>query len=217
MSQLQAIDRSFGEIAALAKRAARGAGYAWGACEDASMATEWLARHGFPSIEALSQALSMNRPWAAPSTGTLPWTAVAGTWLCPILTGAALADHLPLALYAGEITVAGLRSPLLAAGCVAAYGEAIGCLYQFNWNGIVIEGDKTESQPYDTTRDLLTSCAGIFKCTKIKTIPSNGLTLSLSRPRIELSHWRHLERLAARTYAPPSESSRLLGAGPSED
>ena len=140
MTKATKLDRSFGEVAALAKRATRGAGYDWGACEDASAATEWLSRHGLPGVEALSQALSTEAvsPLARIAIGK-PWMAAEGTHICPLMAGAALTDHIQHAADDGGITILGLRSPLLTVGCVGVFGEAIDRCYQLEWNEIQIE------------------------------------------------------------------------------
>lgn len=212
------LERSFGEIAGLAKRATRGAGYAWGACEDASAATEWLSRNGLPGIEALSQALSAQvRSPLAPFTIGQPWRATDGTLLCPLMTGAALTDHIHHAAYNDGITILGLHSPLLTAGCVAAFGEVTGRYYQLQWNEILIEVGHKQCLNKGAARDLFCSSTDKFKCTAIEATLPHTKTLRPTRPSITAAHWNHLEHLAFQTYAPATAASRLSGAGPEED
>ena len=217
MTEVAILERSFGEIAALTKRATRGAGYAWGACEDASAATEWLSRYGLPGVDVLSQALSTRaQPPMARVTIGEPWTAADGTHICPLMAGAALTDHIRHAADDGGITILGLRSPLLTVGCVGVFGEAIDRCYQLEWNEIQIEVGRERCLIKGDALDLSNSSTDKFKCTKIDAAPPHDIPLCPARPSIAAAHWSHLEQLASRTYAPATVASRLSGAGPGD-
>lgn len=217
MTKAAILERSFGEITALAKRATRGAGYAWGACEDASAATEWLSRNGLPGVEALSQALSTQErsPMARITIGQ-PWTAAGGTHICPLVAGAALTDHIRQAADDGGITILGLRSPLLTVGCVGVFGEAIDRCYQLDWDEILIEVGRERCLTKGSARDLSNSSTDKFKCIEIDAAPPHNIPLCPARPSIAAAHWSHLEQLASQTYAPATAASRLSGAGPGD-
>lgn len=49
---------SIGEIAALSRRAVRGAGYPWGIADEAAWAVSWLQRAGLPGADALASGLA---------------------------------------------------------------------------------------------------------------------------------------------------------------
>ncbi|MBT6314332.1 MAG: DUF3726 domain-containing protein [Alphaproteobacteria bacterium] len=217
MTKATKLDRSFGEVAALAKRATRGAGYDWGACEDASAATEWLSRHGLPGVEALSQALSTEAvsPLARIAIGK-PWMAAEGTHICPLMAGAALTDHIQHAADDGGITILGLRSPLLIVGCVGAYGEATGRYYKLEWDEILIEVGRERCLIKGSARDLSVSSTDKFKCTEIEASPMHNSPRRPIRRSIAAGHWNLLEQLAAQTYAPATAASRSSGAGPAD-
>lgn len=209
------LERSFGEIAALAKRATRGAGYAWGACEDAASATEWLSRQGLPGVQVLSNALSAHEgPQIAPTITEQPWKAANGALLCALTTAAALTDHIQLAAHDGGIAILNLRFPLLTVGCVGAYGEATGRRYQLKWNDTQIDAGLGGSFTEDPTHKLISASANMFRCTELEAIPARATQSSPTRPSIDVAHWKRLEQLAFRTYAPATAASRLSGAGP---
>jgi hypothetical protein len=217
MTEAAIVERSFGEIAALAKRATRGAGYAWGACEDASAATEWLSRNGLPGVEALSQALSARArsPMTRVTIGP-PWMAADGAHICPLMAGAALTDHIHHAAVDGGITILGLRSPLLTVGCVGAFGEATGRCYKLEWDEILIDVGRQRCLIKGVALDLSSSSTDKFKCTEIDAAPPHNVPLCQARPSIAAAHWSHLEQLASQTYAPATAASRLSGAGPGD-
>jgi hypothetical protein len=217
MTKAAILERSFGEIAAMAKRATRGAGYAWGACEDASAATKWLSRNGLPGVAALSHALSTRArsPMARVTIGK-PWTAADGTHICPLMAGAALTDHNHHAADDGGITILGLRSPLLTVGCVGAFGEATGRCYKLEWDEILIEVGRERCLIKGSAIDLSNSSTDKFKCIEIDAAPPHNIRICPARPSIAADHWSHLEQLASRTYAPATAASRLSGAGPGD-
>jgi hypothetical protein len=75
---------SLGETAALALKAARGAGMSWGLAEETAASVVWLHSHGLPGISALcsylGQYLGQTAAPQSPDGG------------CPIMTGCALID-----------------------------------------------------------------------------------------------------------------------------
>lgn len=102
---------TLGEIEALCQKAARGAGVDWGLAEEAGRAARALAAAGLPGPEALAAALAAG-PGAAPRVARGRWTG-AGP-LCPLRTGAALADFalLPEGPATG-LALTPVRAPLL--------------------------------------------------------------------------------------------------------
>lgn len=100
---------SLGETAALALKAARGAGLSWGLAEEASAAVIWLHSNGLPGISALCSYLG--NPDGKPRTDGA----------CPILTGCALIDGaIPSPAKPGDTAEIGpVRAPLLLLPFVA--------------------------------------------------------------------------------------------------
>ncbi len=75
---------SLGETAALALKAARGAGMSWGLAEETAASVVWLHSRGLPGISALCSYLGQYLGQAA-----APHSPEGG---CPIMTGCALID-----------------------------------------------------------------------------------------------------------------------------
>ena len=71
---------SLGETAALALKAARGAGMSWGLAEETAASVVWLHSRGLPGISALCSYLGQAAAPQSPEGG------------CPIMTGCALFD-----------------------------------------------------------------------------------------------------------------------------
>ena len=86
---------SLNEVEALAKKAARGAGYTWGLAEEAGKAVRWLCAHDIDGCAVLADLLvevdGLDQADCAPVPGVI-WTS-RGEKLCPIAGGCALSDH----------------------------------------------------------------------------------------------------------------------------
>ncbi len=102
---------SLPEIAGLAVRAARGAGYTWGMAEESGFAAVWLAKYGFDWANALLGRLSGDRNvTVVPSEGI--WRS--DRPVCAMHAGAALADFakLPEGPLGGGVVLGDLYGPL---------------------------------------------------------------------------------------------------------
>lgn len=84
---------SLNEVEAMAKKAAKGAGYTWGEAEDAARAVRWLEARGLTGAAALAAHLGAK-----------------GSGACPIWKGIAVSDGLE---EADNIDPATLDQPLL--------------------------------------------------------------------------------------------------------
>ena len=113
------------EIEAQARKATRGAGYAWGLAEEAGKAVRWLSARGMPGAEALADLLA--------ETDGLPYGALrpldpdASHWrgesaLCPLIAGAALGDFRPDPLP----SLGPMRQPLL----LTPFAARLGCVVE---------------------------------------------------------------------------------------
>ena len=73
---------SLNEIEAMAKGAARGAGFDWGIAEETGKSVRWLAARGLPGPELLIKTLkrteSITYSVAAPNINREPWMAPGG-------------------------------------------------------------------------------------------------------------------------------------------
>lgn len=176
---------SLGEIEALARKAAHGAGKPWGLAEEAGWAVRWLAQSGLPGPEALAASLQN-------SSGK-----------CPIVFACELSDPGDLETSAnfGLIEQPLLVLPFLGRCCphgravVATIGPARAevSAHKTIVSGVVPAVGQIEVQ------GMCTASEPILNVTRVAEITPGAMSV--------------LERFAARTYAPATEASRELGAG----
>jgi len=211
------MSRSLNEVGALAKRAARGAGYSWGLAEEAGQATRWLCAQGLDGCKALARLLREvdgDPHGGDPHGGDLAARAprIEGrdwrgeSWLCPLIAGAALSDRARM-LEGGAVTLHAVAVPVLLLPFAAAAGRALGGTVHLrvgpaiacvggaglHMNGIIGPG------PADAVVDLAA--------------PTGALRERRSRARMDDATLATLDAFAHRTYAPATEESRRKGAG----
>lgn len=191
----------------MARKAARGAGYAWGMADEAGFATRWLEARGQGGIAALAGHLedvaSSDPAVFAPKNAT-DWTTISGR-LCPILTGAAFADA-ALMMDVKRLTVPEVAAPRLLLPFLAHVASVKG-------RALRIESCDSQASVFG---DALALSGPWDTCSIITVTPETHQpeTLSLAtRAMPDPIHWRILNRYASRTYAPATEASRLKGAG----
>lgn len=174
-----------GEIEALARKAAHGAGKPWGVAEEAGWAVRWLARAGLPGPEALAVGLQNT----------------AGK--CPLVFGCALSDpgDLNLSSTIGPIVQPLLALPFLGRNCpdgravVAAIGPARA---KVSSDTAVVSGTVPALGHIEVQGD----CAApepVLSVSRVAEVTPDAMAV--------------LKRFAARTYAPSTAASRALGAG----
>jgi len=203
---------SLNEVEAMARKAARGAGYDWGLAEEASKAARWLCSRNMDGCailarwldEADGQELEDLRPVSL----NLPWRGRAGR-LCPISAGAALSDC------AGQLRSSGLQldnlhSPLLLLPYAAAAAGRLGAPLRIDWDSkqaiVSAQGDVS------ITADMAAeTCANTVQILIAEASPSQ--TPIQTRAIANDRDWEILNGFAGRTYAPNTEESRRLGAG----
>lgn len=192
---------SLGEARALAVKAARGAGLPWGLAEEAGFALRWLQARGLPGAQALAAYLEWRAAGGVTDTESGPH--------CPLLLGAALADNgeLPLPAELGQV-----GQPLLLAPALA---------WRAPPEGLVLHWQNAELNIFRHVA-VAGNDASLFSvradCRLVAAPASAGeprrLPLSDGRiPERAAAAVAVLEQLAALTYAPASERSRLTGAG----
>ena len=106
------ISWSLGETAALATKAARGAGMPWGLADETGVAVSWLHAHGIPGLAALCRYLK----WRDNGIVTQwPDRPAGAACYCPIALGTAYMDGaIPLTLATGTIREPVLMLPFIA-------------------------------------------------------------------------------------------------------
>ena len=189
---------SLGETAALALKAARGAGMSWGLAEETAASVVWLHSRGLPGISALCSYLGQ---------AAAPQSLEGG---CPIMTGCALFDgimdvpetssqpldlghvHAPLLLLPFVARLEPGHYWLQAPGLQGTVDIANGdgwqnhCL-RGSGSCTVSLGDRPQVDP---ALEMITRVNGRFNCCVDR-----------------------LDAYAHRTYAPATGQSRMSGAG----
>jgi hypothetical protein len=201
------LGESLGEIEAMAKKAARGAGYSWGLADEAGAATRFLCAQGLPGCETLARLLDAG--FAHPLPAHRP-RSLAGPWrgdgpLCPLITGAALADDADR-LLSDPLRIENIALPLFLLPFAAMASRQIAL-------PVVIEADTASA----TAAGFTLALTGTFPA-------SANLTLHIGEGPEHLpplrtratptpQAWASLSAHAHRTYAPATDASRLKGAG----
>lgn len=186
---------SLGEVEALARKAARGAGLSWGMAEEAGRAARWLCAQGLDGCGLLLAALRR-------ADGGGPGT-------CPLLAGAALSDD-AAALSAAPVTLRAVVAPALLLPFAADAAAALGRPVSLAWGGVgaVADGAALALQCGDD--------AALAAAADVIVTPGARMPPALprhSRAAPDPETWAALTALADRTHAPATDASRLLGAG----
>ena len=182
--------------------------------DEAADATVWLAGYALPGPKLLARLLQLNDHVASSelSVSNLSgvWSAVSGR-LCPLLTGATLSDC-ALQLKSGEgIEMAGVTDPLLLVPFAANVAVTNKQAVTVEWLGVTIFTDGHLLHISGDNSEVEAQCVSTVKCS-VQKMPS-GIAPSETRVQIDAGCWSVLSNFAQRTYAPATESSRLLGAG----
>ena len=200
---------SLNEVETTAKRAAHGAGYPWGLAEEAGKAARWLVVQNIDGAAILAkvlvQELAGELDEHVPERAGSVWKGEAE--LCPLAAGALVSDaatcltHEPMRLEAVLMPI--LIVPF-AANAACRLGGTVrviagGAEAATDGSGLEIRG----AFPRAATDVTLCLEDG-------RPIPCAGATRALP----DAGAWSALETLAFRTYAPATEESRRLGAGP---
>lgn len=206
---------SLSEIEALATKAARAAGFEWGLAEEAGWATARLAELGLAAPELLLKLLEGPRR-GAPRPGAGGW-ANAGRPLCPIATGAAVADHAGLAEgpLSEPLELAPLSCPafLLPFAARAAARRGLPLLVRAG-SAVSLVRPRLAPALLDSASWNAGRQAPVTLAEAAADLP--GAEPTAARQEISLSVWARLDRLALGTTVPPSARSRA-GAGAAGD
>jgi hypothetical protein len=196
------------------RKAARARGLHWGIAEEAGKAARWLAAFDLPGPETLLAHLQQvggeeYTDWI-PDCSRDPWQARGGL-LCPIITGAALADRSAQMLDGHVFHLGATAYPLLLAATV---GQAARChrqVFTTAWagvrvscfeNGLSIDGDRD---------DLLRARVDSVSCQRDDLTEPQQLPSTLAYT-IDSELFERIDKLAFETYAPATAASRA-GAG----
>jgi hypothetical protein len=203
---------SLGETRALAVKAARGAGMMWGLAEEAGFAVHQLQANGAPGVQALAEYLIWREQ--ADHETTAVWRFVnqpkASHSACPIELGARILDT---GDFSGWSNLGPVCKPLLLVPFLAA--SAFDGDIALTWKESTIVISQQGLTTTTPEQELLTECA---RCRLEQKTGVRPTFSHFSRvPETMNRHIAVLETLAARTYAPATDQSRLAGAGAGTD
>ena len=200
------LNLSLNEVAATAKKAARGAGYSWGMAEEAAAAVRWLAASGIegcaPLVALLDQADGAPENHRPNVAGPI-WQA-SGSGVCPLAAGTALADH-STGLVALQTRIADVMAPVLLLACAADAARMTGRAVSVacGTEALTTDGTRLGGTSLPERGDVDISFGGALET------PRAPMSRATPAPEV----WAALNAFAERTYAPASEASRLMGAG----
>ncbi len=187
---------SLGELEALVRDAAHGAGLAWGLAEEAGAAVRWLAARRLAgaalAADWLERRAERDPADLAPAGGRGLWLAQ-GECLCPFVAGAALADR-----GEAEVVLGPVAAPLLLAPFAALTARSRGVGLELAWEGALVclavdgEGWRAEGPGLDGAQ------AGGVSLHPASAAVQPGRPKP-RRPELAVSLWQRLEALAART------------------
>ncbi|WP_146347185.1 DUF3726 domain-containing protein [Phaeobacter marinintestinus] len=181
---------SLNEVDAMAKRATRGVGYAWGLAEEAGKATRWLCAHSLDGVSVLAATLEDDPD---PSS-------------CPLIAGTALSDK-AADLTDAPLTLIDLSQPMLLLAFAGSAARQLGHPVTLTCNSVVAVTDGSGlalSGTFPIQAKTVDIRLGGQMDTPLQTA---------TRVTPDQNAWATLERFAHRTYAPATEESRRLGAG----
>ena len=189
---------SLGETAALALKAARGAGMSWGLAEETAASVVWLHSRGLPGISALCSYLGQAAAPQSPEGG------------CPIMTGCALFDGMMDVPETSSqpLDLGHVHAPLLLLPFVARLEPGHYWLQAPGLQGTVdiAKGDGWQSHCLRGSGSCTVSLGDrpqVDPALEMITRVDGRFTCCVDR----------LDAYAHRTYAPATGQSRMSGAG----
>jgi hypothetical protein len=212
------------EIEGYFRKVARATGLHWGLAEEAGKAARWLAAFNLPGPESLLMHLQMiegkdyeqYKPVIGSGAIGDPWHANSQT-LCPIITGAAIADRVKWLLDGHTISLGSVAYPILLAATIGQVSRCHNIIITTSWadvrlscygNGIRIDGNRD---------DLWLDKADAVCCQQTFGTLPDQLPSTLAYA-IDSQVWQLVDELAFRTYAPATKQSRAgAGAGLSDN
>jgi len=202
------------EIEFYLRKAAQAVGLGWGLSEEAGKAARWLSAFGLPGAEIMLAHLQRldgkDYGQYQPSNLKDVWQARGGL-LCPVITGAALADRSSQMLSGTEFRLGPVAYPALLAPIIGQAARYHRTIFTTRWAGVSISCYENGIRIEGNTDDLLIAEAESVKCLQSKHTTPQSLPSTLACD-IDSDAWVAIDRLAFKTYAPATAESRA-GAG----
>ena len=196
------------------RKAARASGLPWGLAEEAGKAARWLAAFGLPGPETMYAHLCSleGREYAdfLPECSLEPWQAPRGP-MCPVITGAALADRAAQMLDDKAFRLGRTAYPLLLAAMLGQAARYHDTAFVTCWEGVRVDCFGHGLKIAGPREKLLVAETAQVCCCQCDSAEAE-IEASAKAYEIEDEIFRRIDALAFRTYAPATEESRA-GAG----
>ncbi len=198
------IRRSLNEIRMTVQKAAVGAGLPAGIAEDVGRAAAWLSARG---LDGAGAALAGIR---ATSSGTHD-AGAADQCARAVSEGIAALDQVALSAPDATVKLSGLDAPALFLGLAANAAADYGLCFEigFGNGGVVLCSPGGTRMP----EGMSDSGCNITITAKPDSLCDNDPSPTTDGVVVGESLWAEVSTLAARTYVPSTEASRLAGAG----
>ncbi len=196
------------------RKVARACGLAWGIAEEAGKAARWLAAFGLPGPELMLAHLERIRgkPYRdfISDCAVDPWCAPGGL-LCPVITGAALADRSAQMVEGRAFRLGATAYPLLLAATVGQAARCHRTVFTTAWAGVKVSCFENGLSIAGDRNGLVLAEVDSVSCFRddLETPDQLPSTLAYS---IDDAIFERIDALAFETYAPATEESRA-GAG----
>ncbi len=196
------------------RKVARACGLDWGIAEEAGKAARWLAAFKLPGPESMLAHLQhlAGQDYAAfiPDCGAQPWQSSGGP-LCPIITGAALADRSAQMLEGKIFELGSTAYPLLLAATVGQAARCHRTVFTTAWAGVEVSCFENGLSIDGNRDDLLLAQVDAVSCRQNDLSSPQQLPSTLAYA-IDSDIFKCIDELAFQTYLPATEESRA-GAG----
>ncbi len=181
------------EVEAMAKKAARGAGYSWGMAEEAAKAASWLCAQGLDGVAVLARALASDAVGAGSLDAATGLSDTAASWQD---TGTRMEA---------------VSVPALVLPFVAYAARQLGKPTGVSWPGAQVVTDGRALSLHVENDAALLAPAGVVTVNPATVMGAAQPLQTRANPSPD--DWQALADLAQRTYAPETDESRLKGAG----
>lgn len=195
------------------RKAAQACGLAWGIAEEAGKAARWLAAFDLPGPELMLAHLQRldgeDYRDSVPGCHAEPWSAT--KLLCPVISGAALADRSAQLLDGKVFKLGKTAYPLLLAATVGQAARCHKTVFTTRWAGVSVSCFENGLSIEGNREDLLLSEVDAVECFQQALDSPQQLPSTLAYA-IDPQCWQAIDALAFKTYAPATAASRA-GAG----
>jgi len=202
------------EIESYVRKAAQATGLGWGLAEEAGKAARWLDAFDLPGVEIvlahLQQLAGKDYRQFAPTDLGGVWRAQ-GDYLCPIITGAALADRSYQMLTGTEFRLGPVACPILLAAMIGQAARYHRVTFTTSWSGVSISCYENGISIEGKRGDLLVGETESVKCLQLENTRAQFLPSTMAGD-VDSEAWQAIDKLAFKTYAPATAESRA-GAG----